>query len=157
MLAKLPGPTTSRILRAAADDQDERVQANAIEALEVLDSEDRRRCTEPKLESPNSRVRANAVKSLLRAELHQAGEILLDMLEDSSPAHRLSALWVVERLELRAVAGRLLDISQNDPDQRVKRRAARVSRGLAGEKGNHGGAAGQEAGNEQVHQVGGSG
>ena len=156
MLARLPGPTASRILRTAMDDQDERVQANAIEALEALDSEDRLRWTESKLESPSNRVRANAVKSLLCAELHRAGEALLDMLEGPSPAHRLSALWVVERLKLRAVGRRLVYLSRNDPDPRVRRRAERVLRGLAAEQGVRGSAAGDEARNGRVQPVGGS-
>ncbi len=125
-LADLPGPTSVRILRAAVDDADPRVQADAIEALDRLDTEERIPVTQPKLESPHNRVRANAVKSLLRVELEQAGEVLLDMLEDHSRAQRLSALWVVRRLELGAVLHRIAEMSDSDPDERVKARAARV-------------------------------
>ncbi|UCC30575.1 MAG: HEAT repeat domain-containing protein, partial [Phycisphaerales bacterium] len=83
-------------------------------------------CTEPKLGSPNNRVRANAVKSLLRTELRRAGKVLLDMLEDPSPATRLSALWVIERMQSRAALNRVGDMSRADPDERVRRRAKRV-------------------------------
>ena len=126
LLADLPGPTTHRILYAAVNDPDERVQANAVEALDRLDMEDRIPHTVPKLESPNGRVRASAVKSLLRAELPQAGEALLDMLEDSSPAHRLSALWVIEGLGSQAVLPRVVDMGRDDPDERVRKRARHV-------------------------------
>ena len=126
LLAGLPGPTSARILRGAVNDVDERVQANAVEALDRLDAADRAACTLPKLDSANARLRANAVKSLLRLEAGRAVEALLGMLTDPQPAHRLSALWVVERLHLRAVVGRLLDLRGSDPDGRVRRRAARV-------------------------------
>ena len=83
LLADLPGPTSQRILRIAVQDADPRVQANAIEALDKLDLEERIPATTAHLDSPHARVRANAVKSLLRVELEKAGEVLLDMLEDS--------------------------------------------------------------------------
>jgi hypothetical protein len=126
LLADLPGPTSQRILRIAVQDADPRVQANAIEALDKLDLEERIPATTAHLDSPHARVRANAVKSLLRVELEKAGEVLLDMLEDSSRAHRLSALWVVGRLQLRAVLRRVNDLSRNDSDERVRRRAGRI-------------------------------
>ena len=126
MLVELPGPVTERVLRAAVNDPEDRVQANAIEALDRLNVEDRIAYTEPKLGSPNNRVRANAVKSLLRMELRRAGKVLLDMLEDPSPASRLSALWVIERMQSRAALNRVGNMSRADPDERVRRRAKRV-------------------------------
>ncbi len=128
MLSDIPGPTTERILRAAVNDPDERVQANAIEALDRLDLPDRGLCTEQKLKSRANRVRANAIKSLLRTELHKADEALLDMLDDSSQPHRLSALWVVERLRMQIVLGRVHEMSRDDPDRRVRARAGRLLR-----------------------------
>ena len=125
-LQQLPGVTTNRILRGALGDSDARVQADAVEALDTLDVQDRVALTRPKLESMNNRVRANAVKSLLRTELQQAGETLLDMLDHTSRSHRLSALWVVSRLGLGGVVHRIETMSQSDPDEQVRRRAARV-------------------------------
>jgi len=127
-LMELPGPTTIRILRNAVNDPDGRVQANAVEALDRLNVEDRVPYLKAKLNSPHSRVRANAVRALLRVELREAGEVLLDMLEDPSEAHRLSALWVIERMRLRSVLHRILEISHDDPDDRVRQRAHRVVR-----------------------------
>ena len=126
MLIDLPGRTGRRILRQAVHDRDERVQANAIEVLDLLDVDDRVEETKSSLNSPDSRVRANAIKSLLRMEAGEAGEALLDMLEASSRSHRLSALWVVERLELRAVVHRIEALARQDPDEGVRRCAARV-------------------------------
>ncbi|MGB2986278.1 MAG: HEAT repeat domain-containing protein, partial [Phycisphaerae bacterium] len=131
--AELPGQTTQRVLRAAVNDPDERVQANAIEAFDRLDLDERIRFTEPKLESPNPRVRANAIKSLLRVELRRAGDALLGMLEDPARAHRLSALWVIKELRSQAVLHRVLALSRTDSDERVRRRAKRVLDKLAGD------------------------
>jgi len=130
MLAALPGATSQRILRAAIDDPDYRVQANAVEALDETAAEHCDRMVAPKLESPNPRVRANAIKALLRLDVRDAGEALIQMLSDPSPGARLSALWVVERLELRSVIRRLEQIYDADPDAKVRRRAGRVVRSL---------------------------
>jgi len=130
VLSDLPGPTTTRLLRDAVNDPDARVQANAVEALDRLNVEDRLPYIKAKLSSPHSRVRANAVRALLRVELREAGEVLLDMLEDSSQAHRLSALWVIERMRLRSVLNRIVELSHGDPDERVRQRAQRVFRDL---------------------------
>ena len=126
LLGQLPGHTTERILRAAVDDPDQRVQANAIESADRIDIPNRKEWTGKKLDSDNSRVRANAVKSLLPMELRKAGETLIDMLADSSNAHRLSALWVVERLKLNALLHRIEDISRDDPDPHIREQAKRV-------------------------------
>ena len=131
LLGSLPDPTTVRVLRTAINDPDERVQANAIEALDRLGVSERIPLTAPKLESRDGRVRANAVRSLLRAERHEAGETLLAMLGDTSRGHRLSALWVVDRLRLRAVRDRVHAISRGDLDEQVRKRAGRVLANLA--------------------------
>ncbi len=138
MLVELPGATTERLLRNAVNDPDERVQANAIEALDRLDIADRIRYTEPKLESTDSRVRANAVRSLLGAEFPRAGDALLDMLEDSSAAHRLGALWVIEQLHLKSARHRVEEVSRADPDPRVRERAVTVLAAIASEPRPHG-------------------
>lgn len=135
LLAKLPGSTSRRILRAALSDPDPRVQANAVETLDQLDVPDRAAETIPKLNSNNSRVRANAIRSLLRLELREAAGALLDMLGDDSSAHRISALWLIERLQLQSVLRRVNRISAEDPDQRVRQRACRVLQDMAGDDG----------------------
>ena len=126
MLAELPGPTGRRILRVALSDSDARVQANAIEVLDLLDAPDRVAETVLKLKSKNSRVRANAVKSLLRLDVREAATALLEMLEGNSSAQRISALWLIERLKLRAVLRRVARLGGEDPDERVRQRALDV-------------------------------
>ncbi|MGD2110114.1 MAG: HEAT repeat domain-containing protein [Phycisphaerae bacterium] len=131
---ELPGPVTNRILRAAVNDPDHRVQADAIEAMDLLDLDERIAITEPKLDSPDSRVRANAIKSLLRAGHDKAGETLLNMLDDPAPAHRISALWVVARLKLKTAGAKVRQLSLTDPDERVRRHAERAVRRITSER-----------------------
>jgi hypothetical protein len=56
---------------------------------------------------------------------------LIGMLDDASSAHKLSALWVIERLGLHAVVSRVERLSREDADERVRNRARRVLRNLA--------------------------
>ena len=128
MLADLDGPITRRIVRRSLDDPDARVQANAIEVLDRLPVPTKHEQLAPKLESSHQRVRANAVAALLKMQTGQAAEALLDMLSDSSGDHRISALWVVERLGLASMLHRLEEMAETDPDARVRRRARRVLR-----------------------------
>lgn len=125
-LTDMPGPTSTRLLRTAMHDADNRVQANAIESMDHLNVVDRAALLKPKLESSCNRVRANAIRALLRLEVREAGEALLDMLADPSHAHRSSALWVIERLQLQAVLRRVADMSMHDADVRVRHRATRI-------------------------------
>lgn len=129
-LERVPGVAAQRVLRQAASDAEPRVQANAVEALDQRNDPDRATVTRPSLASPHARVRANAVKSLLRLEVQEAGAALLKMLQGDSRAHRISGLWVVERLQLCSLLKRIAELSQRDPDEQVRRRAARVVRDL---------------------------
>jgi len=129
MLPWLPGVISERILRAALNDPDDRVVANAIEALDELGSSGLVKETTEKLASSNARVRANAIKSLMRVNNNQAAASLLEMLSHPSQAYRISALWVVERSDLRSIINDVVRMSQNDPDERVRRRAQRLLRG----------------------------
>ncbi len=129
MLPMLPGVISERILRAALNDPDDRVVANAIESIEELGATGLETQTEEKLSSSCARVRANAIKSLMRVENKQAAASLLEMLGNPSQAYRLSALWVVERSDLRSILNDVVRMAQDDPDERVRRRAQRLLRG----------------------------
>ncbi|MCK5269487.1 MAG: HEAT repeat domain-containing protein [Sedimentisphaerales bacterium] len=77
------------------DDQDERVRANAVEALQQQNDS---RTTEkiiPLAKSPDNRVRANAIKVLLNWKVASARKMVEEMLNDTRPAHRRSAAWVL--------------------------------------------------------------
>lgn len=138
-LEHVPGAAAQRVLRRSAGDVVPRVQANAVEALDHRNDPDRAAVTRPRLSSPHARVRANAIKSLLRLEVQEAGAALVKMLEDDARAHRLSGLWVVERLQLGSLLRRVAELSQRDPDEQVRRRAARVVRDLRSSRGGQAG------------------
>ncbi len=128
--ASLNSPVARRVIVQALSDPNDRVQAAAIEALDRLDATDVTRPITLKLRSENARVRANAIRSLLRRENIEAAESLLDMLEHDAPAQRLSALWVVDRCKLRSQLHRMRELSQKDPDRRVRTRAREIADGL---------------------------
>jgi hypothetical protein len=48
------------------------------------------------------------------------------MLEDADRGHRISALWVVERMRLRSVTERIRRLAEEDPDPVIRRRADHV-------------------------------
>lgn len=121
-LGRFQTATGRQLLQEALDDEDYRVQANAIEALEaygVLSLDD----LMPKLASPDNRVRANAVKALLKVGTRDAAETLLHMLSDDNRAQRISALWLVEQMGLSSLAMRVMKLAENDEDEEVRKRA----------------------------------
>jgi HEAT repeat protein len=130
LLGDLGGATARRILGRLLDDPDPRVQANTIEAIDRLEIPERDKQFEAKLEARHHRVRATAVAALLKMQVHRAGEVLLDMLEDPSRSQRIAALWVVERLQLGSLLYRLDHLAQHDPDEQVQRRARRAYRSI---------------------------
>ncbi len=126
LMAELDGPTARRVVRRALYDPDARVQSNAVEALDRLGIADDNRIVVEKLSSPNHRVRATAAAVLLKHEAHEAAETVLDMLDAESQAHRISALWVVERMNLGSLIKKIEEMAHDDPEERVRRRADRV-------------------------------
>jgi len=126
LLGDIGDVTARRILRRCLDDPDPRVASNAIEAMDRLGEPGREGTLLSKLEARHHRVRASAVATLLQVRVERAGEALLDMLEDRSRPHRIAALWVIERLQLGSLLDRVEALAEKDPDQQVRRRAARV-------------------------------
>lgn len=130
-LCRIPNPAAVRILRRSLQDPDSRVQANAIEALDHLEVDRYDEWIESKLESPSSRVRANAVKALLKCEVRRAADVLIEMLDSEVRGERLSALWVVQRLNLTSLTDRLNRLARDDSDAQVRRRAADIVKTVA--------------------------
>lgn len=119
-------------LAGALEHPDDRVRANAVESVEKMDVVDQtyQQLTEL-LDSQGHRSRANAVKALLRLPVGGALGALGRMLRDPDPEHRISALWVVQRMGLEQVAGRIAELAQSDDDAEVRRRALKVFRQMA--------------------------
>jgi hypothetical protein len=122
-LGQLPGPTGERILLDALNDPDDRVQANSIESLERLRATSRMAQIRQRLASDDNRVRAQAIKATLCFQAREALAVLLDMLGHRAPVYRLSALWVVETLDLMGLAAHVIRVAKEDADPKVRRRA----------------------------------
>lgn len=120
-----------KALEKALEHEDGRVRANAVEALEHLQSTRHvRRLVEMAHEEQQNRPRANAIRSLMKMRAGDALSALVKMLHDRRPAQRISALWVVEAMGLIEVAHQVAEMSITDSDPAVKTRADRVVHGL---------------------------
>src|SRR5690606_8527026 len=78
------------------------------------------------VDDPQNRPRANAIAALLDLRTADAVASLRRMLDDQRPAHRHSALWLVETVGVLDLARHVAELSISDPDANVKRRANRV-------------------------------
>ncbi len=107
---------------------DGRVRASAIEAMGAwLES------LEPIIEAvrdETARARANAVRAMLKREIEAGGEQLAAMLRDDRPGHRVSALWVAERVGGGDHAHIVADLARSDAEAPVRERAKRCARRL---------------------------
>jgi hypothetical protein len=114
-------------LRAGLAHADGRVRASALEALARREPGDEifERC----IHDDVPRVRAVALRHLLRRDGpgFPASQGLAEMLGDARPGHRLSALWVVERLRHAELTQRVSDIVARDPHPAVRLRASRCA------------------------------
>jgi hypothetical protein len=119
-LVYLPGPLTEQKIIEALDDDDPRVQANAIDVLDALNPPDLPNILETKLSSPNNRIRANAIKAILRPQYSLALRALSAMLDHPDPTFRRSALWAVMKTTPLFLGAKVSKLAQNDPDPEVK-------------------------------------
>lgn len=116
------------------DHPDDRVRSNAIESLRRLG---RLECSEPRLlrlaREGGNRSRATALWAMLQQPTEQSMAAMAAMLNDPRPAHRLSALWVVNRTRPLALIRRVTDLARRDPEIAVRRAARRITQGLLNE------------------------
>lgn len=126
LLADVRNNVTTRILRQALNDPDRRVRANAVESAESADTTEWIEHLKGMLNDEDNRVRANTVKALLPHQVREAAVTLLDMLDDDEALNRLSALWVVEQLNLTTMANRLRNMALDDPDDRIRERSREI-------------------------------
>lgn len=119
-------------LEKAMRHADTRVRANAVEALgQVRTTRDLDRHVERlthMAEDEANRPRANAIGTMLGMKAGDALGALTRMLEDERPEHRISALWLVERMGVLEAARTVTELSATDPDPNVRRRAEKIAR-----------------------------
>lgn len=126
-VAALDTPVSRRLLNKGLDDANARVQANAVEAIGMRGDDSAVNDLMTKLASPDNRVRANAIKALLKLGVREAAEALLCMLRHENRMHRISALWLVDRMGLFTLASRVNSMAAEDPDPAVRRQAATLA------------------------------
>ena len=119
-------------LHAALGHTDSRVRANAVEALHELRSSEHLPELLRMARQDENRPRANAIGALLESHADEAAHLLRDMLADQRPDQRVSALWLIDHLEIVQVARQVAEMSISDPDPSVRRRARRVIQHLIG-------------------------
>jgi HEAT repeat protein len=130
-LGNIPNQETTQKLIEALDDEDPRVQANAIEALESANPPDLIELIEDKLNSPNNRIKANAIKVILKPQYSLALKALAAMLDHPDPVYRRSALWAVSHTMPLYLISKINKLANEDPDPEIKDSAKHAVSGLA--------------------------
>jgi HEAT repeat protein len=115
------------VIESALDHEDDRVRANAVEALARLDlTRHIDQIAQMTGEGEPNRARANAIQALMQMRVPDALQALARMLADPRPEHRTSALWLVESMGIAEVAREVAEMSISEPDVEVRQRAERV-------------------------------
>ncbi len=84
------------VLLRAANDKDARVQANAIESLDFIQSKCAVGVALQHSESDIPRIRANAIRVLIGHHVDNAWLLFRKMLGDKRPGHQRSARWLAQ-------------------------------------------------------------
>jgi hypothetical protein len=106
----------------ALNDVDDRVRANAVEAIAELKNERVRALLEKAAKDPHRRVQANALLALHKLGVAEAEKMLLDLSANRSPYSRSAAAWAMGRTG-DPVFGEALGWMLGDPDARVRKHA----------------------------------
>jgi len=130
-LGRMSGVPAEILVDRLLNDTDARVRANAIEVLEAKADGPLLGVLVQRARAVNNRERANAIKAMNSMKVGGVNDELLGMMRDDRPQHRVSALWAMNQMgwwKLLAEVGRL---AKSDGDQRVRRYAVTVLRGVA--------------------------
>ena len=97
----LPDDDIVGFLTRALHEDDARVRANAIEAIEKLDLPDVARLLLPMLKDEDNRVRANVIKALWnKDDQSKLLDVLKEMASDSNPWMKASAVFVLDNVNI---------------------------------------------------------
>ncbi len=111
---------------------DDRVRANAVEAIARRDPDES--VVRAWVENEVPRARANAVRArVVLAKDSRGAESLSKMLSDERRSHRLSGLWVAERAGMVGMSELVAEIARTERELHVRERARRCARRLLAE------------------------
>lgn len=116
----------ARILESSLEHGDPRMRANAVEALDQIEHRNHVNQLMKMSKEDDNRPRANAIGALLAMNFSDALMTLANMLNDERPMHRLSALWLVDHLDLRDMVRHVAELSISDKDPKVRQRAGKL-------------------------------
>lgn len=129
-LTRAPGERTRGVLLHALGHPDGRVVASAVEALGKRDG--RAIALDAFLTSAVARVRANAVMHARRndPDARESRDALAEMLTDARASHRISALWVTEKLGCVEMSERVAQMVREEESDEVRARSERCAERL---------------------------
>lgn len=97
----LPDDNILGFLTRALLDEDSRVRANAVEAIEKLEIANTARLLLPMLEDEDNRVRANVIKALWNKDNQsKLLETLKNMASDDNPWMKVSCIFVLDKVDI---------------------------------------------------------
>lgn len=122
LMTRLVGGRMIPLLKEALLDADERIQANAIESLALLENREIIPLVLPYLEHPNRRLRANAAIALhpFRSRRKQAAETVAALFQSKDPLTRFAGIYAIGELGLKEYRAALEEMLSH-PDQRYRR------------------------------------
>ena len=118
----------------ALNDPDDRVRANAVEAIAALKNERGRALLEKAATDPHRRVQANALLALHKLGAPEAEKKLLDLSANRSPYSRSAAAWAMGKTR-DPVFGEALGWMLGDPDARVRKHAFQSIKAIKSSQG----------------------
>jgi HEAT repeat protein len=119
------------VIERLVTDTDPRVRANAIEVMESRPQSRLLPVLAQRAIATNSRERANAIKALHTMRVGTAAVQLLQMLRDSRPEHRISALWTLRQIGWWQLLNEVGRLAKEDGNMKVRRYALGVLKGVA--------------------------
>jgi HEAT repeat protein len=131
LLGNLGVPAVDVLIEKAAADADDRVRANAVEAMEQRGSTRFVPILIDRAKSGHNCERANAIKALHSMKVGVAGPQLMEMLKDNRPEHRMSGLWLLRRIGWWRLLQEVAAIARQDDNIRVRRYALGVLQAAA--------------------------
>ena len=122
---------TDVVVERLVTDSDPRVRANAIEVMQSRPQAKLLPVLAQRAISTNNRERANAIKALHGMKVGAAAPQLIQMLRDSRPEHRISALWTLGQIGWWQMLNEVGRLAKEDGNMKVRRYALGVLKGVA--------------------------